>query len=441
MRITQKVVDNLKPVDRRKVFFDDEIKGFGLKAGPPSGKSPRGSRSYVFEYRPHGSGRSTAKRRYRIGSAEDMTAQEARDRATKIRADVRNGIDPSDDLSRKRAEMTLAELTEEYRRDKTAEWKPNTLANFNAQWGKHMLPRFGQRKLSEIGADDLRAMHRHLWKVDATPFVANRVIVLAKAFWNWRAITDPTFQLKNPAVGVKLTKEDSRRSYLTPADVRRLFAALDDAVTIGVPWQERKEWRKHTPRPEYRRTFVAPAAAAAIKVLAFTGCRLREVLHLTWGEVDLVGGLLLLKDSKTGRRSIPLSAASATMLQGLFDGLLDAPKPEGYVFSEVPGGPPRADLHRPWRAVCRAAGLPSGTRIHDLRHTAASMLINSGHGLEMVAGLLGHKSVATARRYSHLMDSTVRAAAEAVSTQISGPFLIEAPVVLVEDPDEEDLIG
>src|SRR4029077_18690734 len=133
------------------------------------------------------------------------------------------------------------------------------------------------------------------------------------------------------------------------------------------PWEvdEGKPKAKHLPKAKNRFTKIAPFAAAAIRLLLFTGCRLREILHIKWEQVDLERGLLLLPDSKTGRSTVILNAPALAVLTSL-DRL------GSYV---VPGDDPekpRADLKRPWEAVARRAGL-EGVRLHDLRHTLCQL--------------------------------------------------------------------
>ena len=154
---------------------------------------------------------------------------------------------------------------------------------------------------------------------------------------------------------------------------------------------------KHLPKAKNRFTKIGPFAAAAIRLLLFTGCRLREILHLRWENVDLERGLLFLPDSKSGRKTVILNAPAMAVLTGL-------KRIGSYV---VPGdGPekPRADLKRPWEAVARRAGL-EGVRLHDLRHT-------------FIGKLLGHTQASTTQRYAHLDNDPLRRAAESIGGRI-----------------------
>ena len=146
-----------------------------------------------------------------------------------------------------------------------------------------------------------------------------------------------------------------------------------------------------------------------------TGARLREVLHLKWSYVDLERGLLLLPDSKTGKKAITLNSASAAIL-----GELKAKAEEKYgeyVFYGAVPEIPRSDLKKPWAAVTDSAGL-AGLRIHDLRHSFASVGAGAGLGLPIVGKLLGHTQASTTQRYAHLDVDPLRRAADAIGTAI-----------------------
>lgn len=173
---------------------------------------------------------------------------------------------------------------------------------------------------------------------------------------------------------------------------------------------ESKPTAKHAPKAN-RFTKVAPSAAAALRLLLFTGCRLREILHLRWEHVDIERGCLFLPDSKSGPKTVILNATALAVLNNL-------QRLGPYV---VPGDDPeqpRHDLKRPWDAVTKRAGL-SGVRLHDLRHTYASFGAGGGLGLPIIGRLLGHAQAATTARYAHLDSDPLRRASEAIAGRIA----------------------
>ena len=217
----------------------------------------------------------------------------------------------------------------------------------------------------------------------------------------------------NPARKIDKFKEDRRERFLTGEELERLGAAIVEAETSGIPWvvDQTKPNAKHLPMPTNRFTKINQFAAAALRLLLFTGCRLREILCLRWEYVDLERGLLFLPDSKTGRKTVILNAPAVEILAQL-------QKIGPYV---VPGDDPekpRPDLHRPWRAIRKRAGL-EGVRLHDLRHTYASFGAGSGLGLPIIGRLLGHTQASTTARYAHLDNDPLRRASETIGERIA----------------------
>jgi integrase len=171
-------------------------------------------------------------------------------------------------------------------------------------------------------------------------------------------------------------------------------------------------------KQEHRFTKIGPFPAAALRLLLFTGCRLREILHLKWEQVDIERGLLFLPDSKTGRKTVVLNAPALALLADL-----DRIGP--YVLPGDDPEKPRADLKRPWEAVSKRAGL-DGVRLHDLRHTYASFGAGGGLGLPIIGKLLGHTQASTTQRYAHLDNDPLRRATEQIGARIAAA-IGEAP--------------
>jgi integrase len=198
----------------------------------------------------------------------------------------------------------------------------------------------------------------------------------------------------------------------------RLGAAIREAETIGIEWtvDASKPTSKHVPKqPENRRSIISPHAAAALRLLLFTGARLREILHLRWEHVDLSRGMLFLPDSKTGRKTIVLSSAAVAIFQELAKPNL---KVSEFVIAGDDPERPRSDLKRPWALVSARAKL-KGVRLHDLRHSFASIGAGSGMGLPLLGKLLGHADAATTARYAHLDADPLKRATDAIGAMIS----------------------
>jgi integrase len=281
------------------------------------------------------------------------TPETARARAKAILGAVAHGQDPAAEKATERGTLTITELADRFMSEHVEQKrKPGTAAFYRHLSDKVIKPELGATKADKVTRAQVAKLHG---KLKETPFQANRVLAV-----------------------------------------------------IG---SEAKPKAKHLPKAKNRFTKIGPFAAAAIRLLLFTGCRLREILHLKWEQVDLERGLLFLADSKTGKKTVILNAPALAVLASL-DRL------GCYV---VPGDDPekpRADLKRPWEAVARRAGL-DGVRLHDLRHTYASFGAGGGLGLPIIGKLLGHTQASTTQRYAHLDADPLRRASEAIGGRIA----------------------
>jgi integrase len=290
----------------------------------------------------------------------------------------------------------------------------------------YAIPKLGTRKAASITPTDIAALHQSLRDKAVT---ANRVRDVVSAMYGW-AIKSKLLPkgMENPAAGIEKFRETKRERYLSTEEIQRLGAAIREAETIGIPWEpDPEKMMKHAPKPKNRRVTIDPAVAAALRLFILTGARLREILGLTWDMVDLERGLLLLPDSKTGERAIVLNAPAQAILAGL-------PRVDRYV---IPGRPkalpdgraesrPRSDLKRPWSLVRKRAGLDASAenpalrvRIHDLRHTHASIGVGANLGLPIIGKLLGHTQARTTERYAHLEADPLRKASDAIGRRIA----------------------
>jgi integrase len=314
-----------------------------------------------------------------------------------------------------RRQITVSTLVEEFIKDHVeAKRKPNTAANYAGILRGLVVPEIGARKIDTITRDTLARMHLAL---KSTPYRANSMIAIVGAMYSYAARRHVVPEGFNPARGIQRFPESGRERYLTGDELDRLGAALREGEYIGLPWDvdPAKPKAKHAPKAPKRLTKLSPHAVAAIQLLLFTGCRLREILCLRWQDIDMERGLLFLPDSKTGRKTVVLNAPAMTVLAEL-------PRLGVYVIAGENAGTkdeaPRTDLKRPWAAVRKRACL-DGVRTHDLRHTHASFGVAGGLGLPVIGKLLGHKQVVTTARYAHLDIDPQRRASEYIGQQLS----------------------
>jgi integrase len=402
-RITKRTVDALKSSGSEFTLWDNAVTGFGVRV------RPTGAKSYVVVYRA-GAGRGAPVRRYTIAAVGKITPERARTRAKIVLGAVAHGHDPANQKTDERGTPTLAEMADRFMADHV---RPKRKAA-TAEFYRDILDRIVKPALGSTKADKLTRMQvgRLHSSLSDTPFQANRMLAVVGSMYAFAGSAGIVSEGINPARGIDKFKESSRERFLTGDELERLGGAIREAETAGIPWtvDETKPTAKHVPKDK-RSTRIAPSAAAALRLLLFTGCRLREVLHLRWEHVDFERGCLFLPDSKTGRKTIILNAPAFAVLNAL-------ERIGPYVLPGDNPEQPRHDLKRPWDAVTKRAGLP-GVRLHDLRHTYASFGAGGGLGLPIIGRLLGHAHTATTARYAHLDNDPLRSASESIAGRIA----------------------
>jgi integrase len=408
-KITKLVIDSLSPngVDDYYVW-DTELKGFGVRVWPT------GRRVFVLQYRPQGARQS---RYLTLGQYGALTADQARTLAKAKLGAVAGGADPARERQDAREAPTVRELGESYLDEVSAKKKPATTREYKRLWAKHVLPALGSTKARAVTSGDVAKLHRQMRK---TPYAANRVLALLGTFFSFAAREGERARHDNPAHGVEPYSERARERFLTPAEFAQLGGALTRAEQKGLraaPEHRRKPrssaTAKHRPKSADKPIPAHPFAVAAIRLLCLTGCREGEILGLRWEDVDLERGFLRLGDTKTGRSIRPLGAPAAEILASL-------PREDGspYVLPGAKPGTHLAEIKRLWAAVRHASKL-DGVRIHDLRHSFASVPAAGGESLLVIRSLLGHADVKTTQRYAHLGDDPVKASADRTATAIA----------------------
>jgi integrase len=404
IKIGRRALSALPSVTRPTIFYDTDLTGFGLKA------SPTGALSFIVEYRPGAGGRSVSKRRMVIGTPKTLTPEEARNQASGILARVRLGEDPAAARSNARKAENISDLLTSFMDDHIrAKRKARTAKLFQGYIKNHIEPALGTHKAPTLSRAEVERLHRAIGRTN--PVTANRVLALIGAAYAYGSRSGHLPEnMTNPASGIEKFREQVRERFLSEAELLRLGEAIREAETVGIRWVKASN-SKHAPKPENRITNIGPHAAAALRLLVFTGARLREILDLQWEYVDLDRGLLFLPDSKTGKKTVVLGGAALAVLQGL-------PRVGKFVIAGNDGDKPRADLQRPWALVSKRADL-IGLRLHDLRHSFASVGVGSGIGLPIMGKLLGHSNSKTTERYAHLAADPLRRASDAIAGAIA----------------------
>jgi len=236
---------------------------------------------------------------------------------------------------------------------------------------------------------DIAKLHHELGD---TPYQANRTLALLSKFFDWAEKRGLRPDGSNPCRHIEKYREGRRERFLSQAELARLGDTLREAEQVKS---------------------CSPWVIAAVRLLTLTGARLNEILSLQWEHVSEEHECLMLPDSKTGRKAIHLNAPALALLQSI-------PRLEGnpFVICGERAGRHLVNIEKPWRRIRKAAKLDD-VRLHDLRHSFASVAASGGQSLVVIGKMLGHSQPATTARYAHLADDPVKAASDAVGRHIA----------------------
>ncbi len=390
-KITKRVVDGLKP---GATVWDGEVRGFGVRR-------QRRYRVYVLKYRFQGRQRWLS-----IGHhGSPWTTEGARKQAKRLLGKVADGKDPADTRDEVKNDLTISELCDLYVAEGSTTKRPSTIATDRGRIERHIRPLLGKKRCRNITRADVERMMQDIANgktaADIKTGPRGRAIVKGGRGTATKAVTllgaiftfavNRGLRPENPVHGVQTFKSKKYERFLSPAELGRLGEVLSAAEGEGVN----------------------PSAVNAIRLLVMTGCRKGEILPLRWQDVDFERSCFRLPESKTGAKVVPVGAAVLKLLEGL-------PKIEGNEFV-LPGdkeGTHFVGLPKVWREIRERAGLNS-VRLHDLRHSFASIGAAGGDSLFMIGKLLGHRQSGTTARYTHLADDPLKAAADRISGTIA----------------------
>ena len=377
---------------------DKAVRGFALRV------TAGGTRTWVLHYSAKATGEE---RRMTIGRVKEWPIKKARERAAELRRLVDTGGDPLRELQEARGARTVNELADRYLAEHVAAHnRPSSKRDVESLLDQWIRPQLGSEKVAGLRHADIARFHRKVTEA-GTPYRANRALAVLSKMMSlavrWELRPD------SPVKGVQRNQEIKRHRYLSGDEILKLTAAL-------------------TKHPNQ-------TAANAVRLLLLTGARRNEVLLATWDQFDLERAVWTKPGATTKQRTehrVPLSGPAVKLLTEMREA---DPK------AKSPFPPMRID--KAWASICAAAGFAeqvelrtkSGkampnkkgervmvwkptVRVHDLRHTYASVLASAGQSLPVIGALLGHTQPSTTARYAHLFDDPLRAATERVGAII-----------------------
>lgn len=378
--MTQALLDKLRNERRRVEIWDTAIKNFYVQI-----RESGAATFYVRYIKPD----TNTRKSLLIADAAIVPVTVARAKAKELLSQAELGEDPGEIKQQKRECPTMAELVRDnylpYIKATKKSWQTDEVI-----LRRHVLPAVGQKKLYAITAHDLSQLQIGMVKEGFAPATANRPIAvlryvfnLAMKLWQIPGLTT------NPAKAVRMLEENNMRQvFLSQDEIQRLLEAG-------------------------RTTEQNPHLLSIVAFLVLTGVRRTNVLQARWCDIDEAAGLWHIPMTKSGKpQTVHLPPEVRTLLQAL-----PSRDHSPYLFPSPSTGKPFISVYYSWDSMRKRAGL-GHVRMHDLRHTFASLLINAGYNLFVVQKALGHHTTTMTMRYAHLADSTLQQAAQAVGQML-----------------------
>lgn len=405
-KITKVRVDALVPGE---TVWDSEIPGFGISANAHS-------KSYKLKYYFRG-----RQRMLTIGAHGTLTVDQARKQAIAYKAELNSGEDPA--VKKRVVGLTVKALCDEYMEKHALVMKKAGSAKMDlANIRNHINPLLGDRSVVDVSEADVDQFKLAVQSGKTAPAdpkavqkaqkggspvrggsgVANRCLALLSKMFNLAERWGHREKRTNPVIGVTKFKEKPKERFLNEGELKRLWDHLDTLETDTADANR--------------------LSIALIRLLILTGARCGEIQTLQWSMVDLDGRKLNLPDSKTGSKTIQLSERAVEELKSL-PRLMGNP----YVIVGANDGMPLQNIRKPWLKIRKAVDL-GDVRIHDLRHSFASLAAAQGVDIHTIGKLMGHKNATTTQRYAHLTEDYLSKANQTVGDALSRAFASKSSI-------------
>jgi integrase len=350
----------------KEVYYDTELSGFILDV------SKTGLKTFYYSY-----SLDNKRTMHKLGNADTMTADEARHLALKMRKAI--ATDSLETMfTKKNKIITLKQFYDEH-------YLPHVKVNSNS-WKKnesvyrmHILPELGHYTMNTINFPMIVKLHKEMVvKKKLKNGSANKVIVFLRHAYNLAMELKIDGIVDNPAKKVKLFEEQHRDRYLTQVEARRLITAVETSTNNSLKY--------------------------IVPFLLLSGARKSEVLRAEWSDINLELGIWTIPITKNKKiRKVPLSPELRELI-------IKIPTTSLWLFPSPKIVGHYTCIKHSWNMARTQADLED-VRIHDLRHSYASTLVNNGRSLYEVQRLLGHSDVSMTQRYAHLSNESLLAAA------------------------------
>jgi len=363
LRFTTDSIKRLKPpIDKAKEqYFDSDLTGFMLEV------KNRGSKTYYYRYRENNS-----QKMIRIGSTIDISLQEAKERYFELKEYQNNPVPPSQ--PNEKPPITFGEFYDTYYLPYIKTHIKSYETNISI-FKNHILKELSSTPMINLKKIDVMTHHSNMiQKKNLSRGTANKFLIFLNQAYNL-AHEFELLQDYNPCRGVKEYELNNQRQiFLTKAQTKRLLQEVDISQNEHLKY--------------------------IIPMLLLTGARKREVLNVQWSDFDMNNMLWTIPITKNGKKRIlPITEQLQELLKQI-------PKQSKYLFTSPKTKKPYTTIFQSWDTARTKAKLPQ-VRIHDLRHTYASALVNAKCSLYEVQVLLGHSTAKMTQRYAHLSNESL----------------------------------
>lgn len=369
-------------------LFDTETKGLMLEV------RETGKKTYYFRYQ---NARGVT-RQLRLADASDISLSQARALVAKHRTKLALGEDPCDMKKAVKQVPTVSEFIRQQYIPYVKGYK-RSWATDEGLLRNHVEPVWGKRYMDEIQKQDVVTLMMSHRETHA-PGSCNRLLILLRYLFNLAVRWETAGIKKNPTAGFpKMEENNKHERYLSKEEGAILYEELMKSDNQMLRY--------------------------IIPMLILTGARKREVLDAKWVDIDFERRVWRIPTTKSGRpRHVPISEGAMRILKSV-PRYADCP----WIFPNPKTKKPFVSIFASWKTARTNAGLPE-VRIHDLRHSFASFLVNAGRSLYEVQKILGHAEIKTTQRYAHLRQETLldaaNAAVDALGVEFMPPMLAAA---------------
>lgn len=380
-RITKRLIEAIEPENKDVIIRDSELKGFMCKI------TPKGKKVYMLYYRLQ----NGTERRPSIGIHGAVTCDQARDIALNWLSEIAKGNDPSFDKKEIRNTRTsnFAALAERYINEYASIHKKEiSIKNDKLFLNNYLISYFDKIPIETLTSQHIEAFH---YKMKHKATTSNRCISLLSKMLNLAEKWGIKKDIGSLCRHIDKYPENKREIFLSMTEIERLSAVLKELMLNKTE---------------------SSSSIAAIRLLLLTGCRLSEILTLKWEYIDIEHHRINFPDSKTGKKTIYISPFVLEVLENL-----EKMKNNPYVIYGAKEGAHLVNLQKAWKRISKLADL-EGVRIHDLRHSFASIGAASGLSLPIIGALLGHSQAQTTARYAHLVGDSLKDAANLIGEKI-----------------------